>query len=265
MTPIALNELRRRRWSIMWWSIGIVGLIALTLAFYPTIKGQTDQLNKSLGNLSPQVTALFSDTGDFFSPIGYLSSQIYYLLFPLLLSMLAIGLGSSLIARDEQNHTLELVLARPISRSRFVLAKALGGLAVVCVVSGISLVTSLVLAKAVGIQVSLGGIAFTTLLATLLSLLFGAIAFALTAMGRTARLGSIGIAALIALLGYIATSFEGFVHWMVWPARALPYHYYRPAEMLSGHPTWAIAGWFSLAIVVLVAVAVVGFRRRDIS
>lgn len=264
MIPIIHNELRRRKWSIFWWSLGIVGLIALTMAFYPSIKSQTDQLNKSFGSLSPQIVALFSDTGDFFSPVGYLSSQIYYLMLPLLLSMLAIGLGSSLIGRDEQNHTLELILARPVSRTRLLTAKALSGLIILSIVGTISLVTGILLAKVVNIGIGLGDIAFTTLMAVLLSTIFGAIAFALTAMGRTARLGSIGVAALVGLLGYITTSFEGFAHWMLWPARLLPYHYYHPADVLRGHLTWNVALWFCVVIVALGVLAALGFRRRDI-
>ena len=264
MIPIIMNELRRRRWSIIWWSIGIVTLIALTLLFYPTIQKQGAQISKSFGNFSPQVTALLSDTGDLFSPIGYLSSKIYYLLLPLMLSILAIGLGSSLIARDERDHTLELLLARPISRTRVVAAKAVSGLLVVGAVATISTVVNLTLTKLIGINLSLRNIVFTMLMATLLSLIFGAIAFALTAMGRTARLASIGIASLVALLGYLATSFESLVHWMSWPARVLPYHYYRPAEILGGKLMWMTAMWFGVVILGLGVVAAIGFRRRDI-
>jgi ABC-2 type transport system permease protein len=265
MTPIVKYELRRRKWSIFWWSLGVTALIGLTLAFYPTIKNQTDQLNKSFGDLSPQVTALFSDTGDFFSPVGYLSSQIFYLMLPMLLSILAIGLGSSLIARDETDHTLELTLARPVSRSRILVGKAVAGLIIVGIVGGVSLIVNVALAKLVNIDVGLGNIAFTSIMATVLAVIFGSVAFALTALGRFARLGSVGIAALVALLGYITTSFIGYVHWMVWPARLLPYHYYHPAEMLRGHLDWFVLACFIGVILVLGIIGAVGFRRRDIS
>jgi ABC-2 type transport system permease protein len=265
MIPIIRYELRRRKWSIFWWGFGVAALIALTLAFYPSIKSQTDQLNKSFGDLSPQVMALFSDTGDFFSPVGYLSSQIYYLVLPLLLTMFAISMGSSLIARDETDHTLELTLARPISRGRLLGAKAHAGLCGLFIVGIVALVTSLVLARAVKIDVGLGNLAFTNLMAVILAAIFGSLAFTLSAVGRFARLASVGLSVLVALLGYITGSFIGFVHWMIWPARFLPYHYYRPAELLRGDLRWDILGWFAVCILALGFVAYLGFRRRDIA
>jgi ABC-2 type transport system permease protein len=265
MIPIIRFEVSRRKWSVFWWSFGVMALIVLTLAFYPTIKGQTSELNKSFGDLSPQLTSLFSDTGEFFSPVGYLSSQIFYLVLPLLLSMLAIGMGASLLTKDELDHTLELTLARPISRSRVLLSKAFAGLLVLAIVGFVSLVTNIVMAKLVHIDVGLANIAFTNTMAVLLAAMFGSLAFALSAYGRFARLASIGITAMVALLGYITTSFVSYVHWMIWPARLLPYHYYSPAGMLEGHLTWDVMLWFIVVIIVLGILAIIGFRRRDIA
>ncbi|MBI2368924.1 MAG: MFS transporter [Deltaproteobacteria bacterium] len=47
---------------------------------------------------------------------------------PLLLSVLTIGLGSRLLAKEESEGTLELLLARPVSRAKLLAAKAMAGL-----------------------------------------------------------------------------------------------------------------------------------------
>src|SRR5689334_7372645 len=121
----------QRRWSIIWWCIGILAFVALELGVYPSIRSQAGELNQTLHHLPDSVKSLFGLTEDPFSPIGYLNSRLYYLLLPLMLSILAIGLGSSLIAREEGDGTLELLLARPISRGRLLLAKAFAGFMVV--------------------------------------------------------------------------------------------------------------------------------------
>ena len=264
MIAIILAELKRRRWSTMWWTIAIVALIVLTLAFYPSIRDQSAELNKSLGNLSPEVVGFFSDTGDFFSPVGYLSSQIFYMLFPLLLSFLAVALGSSLIAREEQSGTLELLLARPLSRTQILLAKALSGLMILAGVAAAGILVCLVLARLVNIDISLAGVAITGLTAFLFAALLGGIAFALTAMGRAARGASIGVAALVGFASYIATSFEANLPWMKHVSRLLPFHYYHPAIMLTGNLNWHTALGYLVVVLILGLVAIVGFRRRDI-
>src|SRR6266545_1586647 len=112
------SELWQRRWALMWWSIAIVAFIVLNLAFYPSFKDQAGELDKALSNMPDSLKALFTDTGDFTSPVGYLSSQIYYLLLPALLTVYSIGIGASLLAKEEQQGTLELLLARPLSRTK---------------------------------------------------------------------------------------------------------------------------------------------------
>jgi ABC-2 type transport system permease protein len=264
MNPIIRTEVRRRKWSIFWWSVGIVALIVLTLAFYPSIRDQQAELNKSFSNLSPTVTDLFSDTGEFFSPVGYLSSQIFYLLLPLLLSMFAVGLGSSLLAKEEQSNTIELLLSRPVSRKRLLAAKALAGLGALGLVGLASLVSVVVLAKVVNIEVGTAALAFTTVAAWLFAVLLGAIAFSLTAMGQATRRASIGLAALVGFVGYIATSFESKISWMVWVSRATPFHYYHPADMLGGRYAWGMLAGYLVVIGLLAVIGVRRFQRRDI-
>lgn len=257
-------EIKRRKWSIFWWTFAIVGLIAMTMLFYPSVQSQSAELNKSLGNLSPEVMGFLSDTGDFFSPIGYMSSQIFYMLFPLLLSFLAVGLGSSLLAREEQSGTLELLLARPLSRTRLLLAKGGSGLLILGFVAAVGTVACMILAKVVHIDVSTSGIAVTGFTAYLFAALLGSIAFMLTSIGKAARGASIGAAALIGFASYIAASFETTLPWMKNISRLLPFHYYHPAELLGGQIHLQAALGYIVVIVILGVVAIVGFRRRDI-
>ncbi len=254
----------QRRWAIIWWCLGILAFVSLELGVYPSIRSQAAQLNQTLQNLPDSVRSLFGFTEDPFSPVGYLNSRLYYLLLPLMLSILAIGLGSSLIAREEGDGTLELLLSRPISRGRLLLAKAFAGFMVVTFVSLITIGGIVILTKLVDIDIALANVAFAALLAALLALLFGMVAFAVSALGRLGRGASMGVAALVALGSYIITSFEDQVHWLSWPAKALPYHYYNPPQILHGSLTWTVAAAYVVVIFTLGACAWAAFRRRDI-
>jgi len=263
---IMSTELKARKWSTIWWIVGIGAFIALVMAIYPSFRDSSAQLDKSLQNIPASARNLFTDTSDFLSPVGYLSSQCYYLIVPLLFSFLAIGLGSSLLARDEQNKTLELLLARPVSRSRLLLSKAAAGLIILIVVGLVTAVLGAVLVHFIDFPgVRALGVFFVTLMCLDFALLFGALAFALTAFGRFGRGMAIGLSTLLALAGYIFSSLDKTVAWLTWPARFLPFHYYHPADMLrSGRLTGPEALGMLIVSVILFLLALLAFRRRDI-
>jgi len=252
----------QRRWSILWWSFGVAALVAFTLAFYPTIHSQADQLNKSLGSLSGSTEALFGGT-DFFSPVGYLNSQLIYFTLPLLLAILAIGLGTSLIGREESEGTLESLLARPLSRGRLLCAKALAGVLIVFVVTCVASLLALVLSKLVNIGVPLGNIAAACFACFMLVLTFGATAFLLTATGR-GKTAALGISVVYGVGGYLISSLSSSVAWLTHLSPIFPYHYYRTADILHGTFSWSSIVFFAVFTLACGLLAHLSFRRRDL-
>ncbi|MEK7095962.1 MAG: ABC transporter permease subunit [Patescibacteria group bacterium] len=265
MIAVIKWTLWQRRWSTLWWAIGIAAFIFLSLSFYASFRDQAAQLNQVLDRLPAAARSLFTGNADFLSPQGFLSARVYYLMLPLLLSFLAIGLGSSLISREEETGTLELLLARPISRTRLLAAKALAGLIITVTVSLTSLVSTLVICKLVKLEIPLGGIVVTTLTCTVLALVFGALAFAMSALGRSARLASVGLSVIVALGGYIISSLAGAVKWLEWPAKFFPYHYYRPTETLAGVYVWRDSLLLLGVTAILLIIAWQGFSKRDLN
>lgn len=264
MRPIVRWTLWQRRWLILWWLVGILAFVVLQMAFYPTIRDQAAELEKSFASLSDSTTALFSDTGDFFSPIGYLSGQIFYVMLPLLLGILAVSLGSSLIGREEREGTLELLVARPLSRTKLMLAKALSGLLIVGMIGLAAAVSTSLMAKLVSLPVPFAKILLTGLASTALALSFGALAFMITLLGRTARTASAGLAALAAITGYLLSSLASSVEWLKWPAKAFAFDYYRPAQILTGSYDWSNLLFIAGVIVLSILIGWAAFRRRDI-
>jgi len=263
MMPIVRWTLWQRRWSLLWWCLGVACLIILTISLYPAFHDQ-NALNQQLSQLPQAAKSLFSDTGDFFSPQGYLSSQVFYLTLPLLLSVLTIGMGSSLIAREEDDGTLELLLSRSISRGRLLVAKAFSGLIILIIVGAVVVISSVLTAKFAHINIPLLNIAVASLLTINLALLFGSIAMTVTMFGRSARIASIGFTALIAFGGYIVASLAGVARWLVWPAKFSPYHYFSPGDALYGHFGWQNPAGMLAASLILMFIAWLAFRRRDL-
>lgn len=264
MRHVIIWELKQRKWSIMWWSLGIVFFIAINLAFYPSFRDQSQELANAFNDIPESAMSLISDTGDFFSPVGYLSSQVYYLMLPMLLGILCISLGSSLLAKEERDGTIELLLSRPISRSKLLAGKALAGIIIVSVMAVLALITTILLVRVVKLPVGSWHIIQTTCVTYLLSLSFGAVAFLLTSTGR-ARAGSIGIATLFALGGYIIASLQNAAEWLRWPARFFPFNYYQPAEILQGTYNWNRVLFIFSVITMSAILSTLAFRKRDIT
>lgn len=265
MKPVIRWTLWQRRWSIFWWSIGVAALIAINIAFYPSFSDQSQQLEETFRKLPETAKSLISDTQDFLTPEGFLSSQVYYLMLPLLLSVMTIGLGSRLLAREEEEGTIELLLSRPITRGRLLAAKALAGLAIIGIVGAVALAAALVMCAAVDMGVPLTRIMAATGLAALIATLFGAFSYFITTVGGRAKLASVGIPAALAIGGYITVSLAKVVDWLDWPAKFLPYYYYRPGEVLNGFFDWWNPLLLGLVILALGFYAWRFFNRRDIS
>jgi len=265
MRPILRWTLWQRRWPTLWWCLGVAAFIFLSLSFYASFRGQAAQLNQILDHLPATARSLFAGNSDILSPQGFLSARVYYLMLPLLLSVLAIGLGSSLISREEDSGTLELLLARPVSRAKVLAGKALAGLFITLIVGAVALVSTFIICKLVKLEVGLGRLVVTTLACIVLALVFGALALAMSALGRSARLASVGLSVIIALGGYIISSLAATVKWLGWPAKFFPYHYYRPTEALAGLYVWRNVVLLLVVIIFLVILAWQGFRKRDLN
>ena len=267
MISIIIWEIKQRKNYLFWWTLSIVSIIATLLLVYPSIHSQADQLNKVLNQLPAALRDLKTGGNqvDITSPVGYLNSQLFYATLPFMQIIMAIGLGSSLLARDEQNHTLELLLARPISRGKLLAAKALSGLSLMLIVSVIGAIATVILAKLVNLQIATGYILAASLYTMLFSISFGAIAFTLSAASNSTRRASMGVAVALSFGGYLLASLSGMSHYIETPAKLLPYHYFNPAQILVGHVAVGLNVYLITTAFAAVLISWLGFRRRDIN
>jgi len=236
----------------------------MNLVFYPSFKDQAEELQKSFESLPEAALQLFGGSSDFFSPVGFLNSQIYFLLLPLILGILAISLGSSLLAREEQDKTIESLLSRSISRSGFLVGKSIAGIAILLVTTLVGLITTVLAAIVVDIDVPILNISLASLACFILVLSFAAIAFMLTTIGKT-KGTSIGIATIVALGGYLLSSLSGTVAWLKTPAKFFPFHYYDPESILRGSFRWLNIVVLVCIILVCAMISWLSFRRRDLA
>lgn len=256
-------ELKRRRFFIIWWTIGIASLIAMTVLAYKAIGHDASQLNATFNSISSSAGGFFGGS-DFFSPIGYMSSQIYYILLPILVIIMATTLASGLMNRDENDDTVEYTLARAISRQQLLASKAIVWLVVVAAVCALTYAVTVLTVQMAGITINQGDLLITHLLSFAFSASFGAIAFALMATSRLTRKVASGAVIVLAFGGYTISSLASLVSWLETPAKFMPYHYYNTASLLSGQIDSGLVVYLIGTIAVVSIIAMIGYARRDI-
>lgn len=261
---ILLKTLHDQRRSLWWWSVGMVMLVGLTVPFYPTIR-DNPQYNELISSLPAQVRAAFlSGVQDITSPEGYLNGRLFTLLLPLILLIYAIGVGANAIAGEEERHTLDLLLAHPVKRSRVVLEK-FGALAIGMVLLGLVVWVSLWGGAAVvDMDIAAGKLAAATASAVGLALLFGTLALALGAVTGKRGLSS-SVAAVVALGSYLIYSFAALNDRVAQVQPASPFFWYLGGEPLrNGLQLGHVAALIGTTLVLL-ALAVWTFNRRDVA
>lgn len=267
MLPIIRWEVRRRRTALFWWAISSIILTLVILLLYPSIRNQANQLNAVINQLPAGLRGLKtggSSSVNLADPIVFLNAQLFYATLPILWIILAISRGGSILGRDEQNHTLELLLARPISRGRLLIAKATALVIELLGVGAATLLTILIAAPLCAIHISMLRLTIATAYTVLFSLSFGLIAFALQAAGTLARRTATAIAVVISFGGYLIASLSSLTSWLDVPTKLAPFHYFTPDKLLRGETVTGLNIYLIGVLVVSIAVSYFGFRKRDI-
>ncbi len=261
---VALKTVRDLRGGFLWWSVGLVGMVALMVSVYPTVRSNP-ALNRLVQQYPDALKAFIGFGGevDYLSPAGYLGSELFSFMVPLLLLVAAIGAGARAVAGEEEAGTLELLLSCPVSRRRVVLEK-LAALAIEVVGLGVVLLVSLwVGGRAVSMDVSFAHLAAATAAAVLLALAYGALAVLVgAATGRRAL--TAGVVAAAAVAAYLVASLASLVD-VLEPAKlASPFYQYSAGDPLrnglaAGHTVLLAAiGVFAGAL------APFALERRDV-
>lgn len=268
MIATILWELKRRRSAIFWWTLGSVIMTIVILALYPSIRDQANDLNKVINSLPQGIRGLKtggSDSVNVADPIAFLNSQLFYATLPIIWIILSITRGSGVLGRDEQDHTLELLLSRPISRGRLLLAKAVSLALEFVVVAGFTLLTVVVLSPVFDLHVGTSRLIAATLYTAAFSLSFGLIAFTLQAASSATRRAASAVAVLVGFGGYLLASLSGLTDWLKVPAKVAPFHYFAPDKIMHGQAVTGLNIYLIGVLLLTVIVSYLGFRRRDIA
>lgn len=256
------KALRESRRGVAAWAIGIAAVGMMYAAFYPSMADPA--MAEALRAFPPELLEALN-MGDLTSPAGYLEGSTFGLLGPLMMIIFATVLGSRAIAGDEEDGRLDVLLAHPVERWSVVVQRGLA-MVVALAIAGLVLFVGLVAISGPAQLTEIGAanLAATTVQLVLLAGVFGSLALGVGALTGS-RGAAIGAVAIIGVLTYLAHTVLPDVSGFEWAENLSPFFYYLGGRPLVNGLQVADSLVLATTAVVLVAIGVIGFVRRDIA
>ena len=263
MNGLMSKAVRDQRRSLIAWSIGVGAVVAMYAAFYPSIRGSAADLQAYMDKLPDAIRNIVA-AEDYTSPVGYLESEFFNTMGPLIVVIFTIGSGARAIAGEEESGTLDLLLSAPVRRRQVLATKAAAIVGSTLALAAVAALAIAGLGPPFDLSVPLGDLLAACTMLALLGLAFGGMALAIgTATGR--RTLALAVAGSLAVLAFIVNAVGPTVDWLR-PLRPLsPFRWYQDPDVLSGgpHPTNVLV--LSGLALVTYAIAQLAFERRDLA
>ena len=251
------------QWKItLWVGLGLIAAALYTTLIFPLVRDAAG-LEEFVNQLPEVLRSLLGGTLNFATPEGFLNTQPFSVLGPLLLVVFGVVRGASVIAGEEESHTLDQLLANPVSRWQLLAEKAAAvetGLAVLCILLFLGIIAGTAIA---GFSLDLW-----LLTQTVFSLFLLGSASAMLSAGIGAATGrrslASGIPAGVLVAGWLFNAVQQLADVLEWTKFLSLFWYYNGNVVLVN----GIIPWQALALAGLAAAALaagaVAFERRDL-
>lgn len=265
MLEIARFEAGRRIRGGVSLTVLILALIGFTIGLFPSITQTDIDLDVYLETLSPELRQSFVGSVSSITTIdGYLVSQLYVLVWLLILGIYFAYAAASLVSAEIEQRSIDLMLVNPISRTRFVVEKFLALLPNNIFVNGVALVSVYVGVQFVGESVPLLDlIVLHSLFVVYLAACSGLGLVASVVFDDVRRAQGVGIGLLFAT--YFLDSLTRGTDYE-WTGQFSFARYLDPADVLTrGDIDWVGLAILIAATLALVILAAELFERKDIN
>lgn len=261
--PLTFDTLFGRARAIGLWIGAAAAVVALYTASYAALGLDDPETSQAFDALPDDVSAALS-FNDLSSGAGYLQGTVFGLLGPIILIALAGTLSARLLAGDEEDGILDVLLSTPVERGRLVIER-MATVSIVMVAMWLVLSLEVLLLTAIlDMGVPAADVLAATLGIALIGLLFGAVSFALggiTGRRTVALAGAAGLAVLSYMLSVVPSQIDA----IEFLQRVSPFYWGAGSSPIR-------EGFDALNVLLLVAVtialagaSVIAFRRRDLA
>lgn len=260
------RELKVNLRGFLIWGVSLGLLVFVIMAVFPSIAGEGKDLDQVLDLYPEEIIKIFGlDQMSLGDPLGFYGSEAYFMV-ALVGGIYAAILGAGMLAKEEEDKTIEFLLARPVTRARILWEKAFAWL--ICLIL-LNVIIG-VFAWLAFLIINVGEYSLLTLLALIQAPLFIHITFAslgfTLAMFIPRRRGALSVSIGLVLGSYFLNAISllnpglEFLGWLT------PFRHMDAAPIVEqgavsiGHTAILLA--FSGLLIVLSCCL---YRRRDIT
>lgn len=212
------------------------------------------------------IEAFLGGSVDFFTPAGWVASTMTHPITLAILTGAALSIAAGAVAAEVERGTVDLVLARPVGRLRFLLGKAAATVSAVTVAEAGALAGVLVATLTVERmdEIALSDLWRPFLGSWLLFVALGMVGLLLSARSSL-RSRAIGMTVSLIVVWYFVNFIALLIDEVSGARYASPFHYFRAGDFLSGKPMVLDAVVLAGLAGVALAAGLWWFSRRDLT
>ncbi|RJS60399.1 ABC transporter permease subunit [Bacillus sp. PK3_68] len=263
---IIQREWKRSRKSLIIWSLILGGLVIWLLSIFPQFAEQQEDMEKLFEAYPDSMKDLFKMNELSLSTlIGFYGIEVY-MMTTLLGSIYAAILASNMLAKEENDKTVEFLLSKPVTRNEIVGQKAAVVIINVFILNIVVAMASLIgfqLAK--GYEVPYKTFALLVIGALLLHLTFAALSYLLSAVMRKTR-NTLAVSIAVVIITYFLNMMSGLSEELNVVKYMSPFYYIEAASIINDHK---LEPAYSLIMVMVCLLSLFAafmvYKRKDIS
>ena len=200
----------RDHWkTLLAWSFTLIALVSLQMSIYPSISKNSTAIQGFLEAYPDAIKKIFR-MQDYTTGPGFLGTELYSMMIPLVLIAVGATWGASASAEEEDRGTADVLLTLPISRVQILIAKISATTTAIFFLAFLAVANILVLKSAVDLEISLSKLLAGTASSIALGLFFAGISFFVGSMSRK-KGGAVGAVTGLALITFLVYSLSGLV------------------------------------------------------
>jgi ABC-2 type transport system permease protein len=255
----ALYDTRK---ALFWWSIAFLILNLWVIALYPYIM-ETFPMGEYLENMPPGMKVFIGEAVDLATIEGFLSVELFNFFLPLLVLVYTISQASGIIGEEEENGTLDLVLAQPVARWRMIVEKFASLFTFVLITLAASFLGLLIGAGMIETEVEVFNLFLATMNIIPFTLLMASIALFLTAVGLRRSLAA-GVTGALAAATYLLNTLSPLADLPKVARQISPWYYYGGGNSITAGLDWGNIAILLAGMIMLLLISLWAFQRRDV-
>lgn len=262
---IFAREFKRNQKALLIWTVVISGLVVWLLSIYPQFAEKQATMEKLLEAYPESMQKAFGmDKLSFGTLIGFYGIEIY-MMTTLLGSIYASMLASNIVAKEENEKTIEFLLSKPVTRSEIIAQKLLLVIVNILILNGMTTI-----ATVIGFQftehadVPYQTFMILVIACVLLHLTFAAISFMFSTMMKKTR-NILSLSLGIVLISYFFNVMAGISEDLDFLKYISLFKYIDAANIIND--TFDILYFFIMGAIILlcILVAFMIYKKKDIA